>query len=113
MKAILNRVRISPKKLSVVAQMVRGKNALEARDILKIMPKKGAQILHKLLSSAIANAEANTKADKKNLEIDHLVVNRSIKLKRHHPVSRGRAQRIEKPTSYISLSLKEVKESKK
>lgn len=113
MKAIAKHVRISPKKANLVAGMVRRRNALEALDILKFTPKKGAKILYKVLHSAIANAQANFKQKKESLVIKEIVVTEGRTLKRSVPVSRGRVHPILKRTSHITVSVgpSEVSES--
>ena len=87
MKAYLKRVRISPKKANLVACLIRGKNATEALDILKFTPKRAAGILHKLLKSAIANAEHNSKQDKDKLVVKEVVVTQGPTYKRSIPIS--------------------------
>jgi len=105
MKAYLKRVRISPKKANLVACLIRGKNATEALDILKFTPKRAAGILHKLLKSAIANAEHNSKQDKDKLVVKEVVVTQGPTYKRSIPISRGRVHPILKRTSHIRLSV--------
>ena len=105
MKAIAKHVRISPKKANLVAGLVRRKNAVEALDILKFTPKKGAQVLYKVLHSAIANAENNFKQKKDSLLVQEIVVTEGRTLKRSVPVSRGRMHPIKKRTSHISVTV--------
>ena len=105
MKAYGKNVRISPKKLRVVAEVIRGQKATEALKFLKFAPKKWADILYKILHSAVANAENNNNQDASNLYIDTLVINKGIVYKRWNPVSRGRMHPILKRTSNISLEL--------
>ena len=88
MKAYGKNIRISPKKLRVVAAVVRGMDASEALNFLKFAPKKGANILYKLLKSAVANAINNDGQKLENLYIDTLIVNKGIVYKRGNPVSR-------------------------
>ena len=108
MKAHLRRIQISPKKTNVVAELIRGKKALEAQDILKFTPKKGARLIGKCLASAIANAETNDGKEAKNLIIDQVIINKGPVYKRFLPSARGRALPLSKPTTHISIILKEV-----
>ena len=105
MKAIARNIRISPKKLAVVASIVRNKNAHEALALLKFMPKKGADILHKVLASAVANAVHNDSQSADSLKIASLVINKGIVYHRANPVSRGRSHAILKRTSNITIEL--------
>lgn len=107
MKSHLRRVRISPKKANLVAGLIRGKEAVEALNILKFAPKKAAAVLYKALSSAVANAENNDGKRKENLKIESVVINKGPVYKRHLPSTRGRALPISKPTSHISIELNE------
>jgi large subunit ribosomal protein L22 len=108
MKAHIKNVRISPKKLNLVAKMIRGKNASEAMDILRFTNKKAADILYKALGSAVANAENNGGLSRDQLTLDRLVVTKGIVMKRINPVSRGRAHRILKRSSHVNISLKSI-----
>ncbi len=105
MKAYGKNIRISPKKLRVVAEVVRGKNAEEALRFLKFAPKKWADILYKILHSAVKNAEHNDSQKLADLYVDTLVVTKGIVYKRGRPVSRGRMHPILKRTSNIALEL--------
>ena len=105
MKAYGKNIRISPKKLRVVAAIVRGMDASEALNFLKFAPKKGANILYKLLKSAVANAINNDGQKLENLYIDTLIINKGIVYKRGNPVSRWRMHPILKRTSNILLEL--------
>ncbi len=105
MKAKLRQVRISPKKMNLVASMVRGKSALEALETLKFTNKKAADILYKLVASAVANAEHNFKQDPARLTIDEIIVNDGITYKRRQPISRGRAHPILKRTSNVWVTI--------
>jgi len=98
-------IRISPKKLRVVAEVVRWQTAIEALEFLKFAPKKWASILYKILYSAVKNAEHNEKEDIKQLYVDRLVINKWIVYKRWNPVSRWRMNPILKRTSNIELKL--------
>ncbi|MCF7812108.1 50S ribosomal protein L22 [Candidatus Gracilibacteria bacterium] len=105
MKAHLKQIRISPKKVNVVAGLVRGKEVIKALDMLKFMPKKAAGHLYKVIHSAAANAETNDKQKRENLRIKEIVVNKGLFLKRFLPSTRGRALPLHKPTTHISVTL--------
>ncbi|MCT4592040.1 MAG: 50S ribosomal protein L22 [Candidatus Gracilibacteria bacterium] len=107
MKAILRRVRISPKKANLVAGIVRGKKATDALDFLRFTPKKSAKILYKVIQSAIANAENNFNKDKANLKISSILVTKGPTYKRGVPASRGRVAPILKRTSHITVEVTE------
>lgn len=118
MKAIARNIRISPKKANLVAGLVRRKNAVEALNLLKFTPKKGAKVLYKVLHSAVANAENNFKQKRDALVIKEIVVTQAPTYKRSVPVSRGRVHPILKRNSHITITVgleegKEVKEAKK
>lgn len=105
MKAIRRYIRISPKKVNLVAHLVRGKNVDEAINFLMFTPKKSAKPLMEVIKSAVANAEQNFKQQRKDLYISKIVVNGGTTLKRHRPVSRGRAHPILKRTSHITVEV--------
>lgn len=105
MKAIAKNIRISPKKLRVVAEVVRWKKASDALDFLKFAPKKWASLLYKILYSAVKNAENNDNQKLSDLYIGTLIVNKGIVYKRWNPVSRGRTHPILKRTSNVKLEL--------
>lgn len=105
MKAYGKNIRISPKKLRVVAEVVRGMDAQEALNFLKFAPKKGADILYKILHSAVSNAQHNDNQNVSDLYLGTLVITKGIVYKRGRPVSRGRMHPILKRTSNVSLEL--------
>lgn len=105
MKAHLRRSRISPKKANIVAGLIRGKSAEEALELLKFTPKKAAKSLYKVLSSAVANAEANDAQNRSDLMVKSVIVNRGPFYKRFLPSARGRALPLNKPTSHITVEL--------
>ena len=105
MKAYWQNIRISPKKLRVVAEVIRGQDAETALDFLKYAPKKGADILYKVLHSAVSNASHNDKQEKNSLYISSLIIHKWIVYKRGNPVSRWRMHPILKRTSNIVLEL--------
>ncbi|MBU1446499.1 50S ribosomal protein L22 [Patescibacteria group bacterium] len=104
-KAIARHIRISPKKANLVAGLVRNKNAVEALNILKFTPKKGAKVIYKVLHSAMANAENNFKQKKEDLMIKEIIVTQGRTLKRSVPISRGRVHPILKRTSHITVTV--------
>lgn len=106
MKAIANNIRISPKKLNVVASIVRRMDARQALDTLRFMPNKGAMLLYKILASAVSNATHNDMQEMVNLEIGAVSVTKGIVYKRGNPISRGRSHPILKRTSNVILELK-------
>ena len=105
MKANGKNIRISPKKLRVVGEVIRGMDATEALNFLKFAPKKGADLLYKILHAAVANATNNDGQKSENLYISSLIINKGIVYKRGNPVSRGRMHPILKRTSNINLEL--------
>lgn len=105
MKAYGKNIRISPKKLRVIAEVIRGMEATEALNFLKFAPKKGADLLYKVLKSAVSNAVNNDSQKQENLKIGTLIITKWIVYKRGNPVSRGRMHPILKRTSNIKLEL--------
>ena len=103
--ASLKNYRISPRKFRVVADMIRGKNVLDAKIILNAALKKAKSPLNDLLDSAIANASHNHQIDKDSLYVQEIRVDQGYVLKRHMPVSRGSAHPIKKRTSHVSITL--------
>ena len=106
-KAIAKFVRISPRKVGVVLDLIRGKDAKYAEAVLKHTPKAASEPLLKLLNSAMANAENNHDMDVSRLYVAECNATASPILKRIRPRAQGRAFRINKRTSHISLVLKE------
>lgn len=105
MKAYARNIRISPKKLNVIATVVRGMDAQKSLDILKFMPKKGADLLYKVIASAVANAKHNHSQAVESLFVKTVIVNQGIVYKRGNPISRGRSHPILKRTSHVDLEL--------
>lgn len=106
-KAIARYVRIAPRKMQLVADLVRGKNADEALAILKYTPKRGAKVMEKLLTSAIANAENNYEMNRDELYVAQVYANQGPTMKRFRPRAQGRAFTIRKHTSHVGIVLKE------
>ena len=106
-KATLKYARISSRKVKIVADLLRGKSVEEASKIVKFAPKASAEILEKLLNSAIANAENNHFMNRANLFVAEIYANQGPTLKRIRPAAKGSAVRIRKRTSHITIVLKE------
>lgn len=96
---------LSAQKGRLVADMIRNKKVSNALDILKFTPKKGAELMRKLLESAVANAENNNGADIDDLKIGMVCVDEATTLKRISPRAKGRANRICKRTSHIVIKV--------
>ena len=109
-RAHLKYVRISPRKVQIVLDLIRNKPADEAMAILKFTPKAACEPLAKLLKSAMANAENNYDMDVSRLYVAECSVCQGPTLKRIRPRSKGRAYRINKKTSHINLVLRESEE---
>lgn len=106
-RAHLNYARISPRKVQIVLDLIRNKPANLAVSILKHTPKSASEPLEKLLKSAMANAENNHNMDKNNLYVSECFVGPGPTLKRIRAKDHGRAHRILKRTSHITIVLKE------
>ncbi|HEX9777331.1 MAG TPA: 50S ribosomal protein L22 [Geopsychrobacteraceae bacterium] len=104
-QAKLRNVRLSPRKARLVVDMVRGKAIQDALNILRFSPQKTAPILSKLLKSAVANAEQKGVSDVDQLFVKTVTVDQGPVLKRFLPRAMGRASRIRKPTSHITVVL--------
>jgi large subunit ribosomal protein L22 len=109
-KAIGRLIRISPRKLNLVAQSIRGKKAEAALNVLTFSPKRVAGAVKKVLQSAIANAENNHDLDVDNLFVKTAAVGKNLVMKRFHARARGRGAGIEKPFSQITIVVEELKE---
>jgi large subunit ribosomal protein L22 len=105
MKAILKNYRQSPRKTRLVGDVIVGKNVVDAIDQLRFMPKRAATPVLKLLESAIINAQNTTGADKNDLVVKSVRVDKGIVLKRMMPRARGSAYRINKRTSHVAIEL--------
>ena len=98
-------VRISPRKVKIVIDLIRGKNVQDALAILEHTPKAASPVVHKLLSSAVANAVNNNEMDRQALYVAEIYANPGPTLKRDYARSRGSASPILKRTSHISVVL--------
>ncbi|MBI2844464.1 MAG: 50S ribosomal protein L22 [Armatimonadetes bacterium] len=106
--AIARHIRISPRKVRHVVDAIRGKHVQDALAILQFVPNAAAKTVTKLLKSAIANAENNHRMDSESLEVIHVHVDEGTTLKRVSPRAMGRAYRIVKRTSHITVGLGEA-----
>ncbi len=104
-QAILRGVRLSEQKGRLVADLIRGKSVDHALNTLAFTPKKAAQIIKKVLESAIANAEHNDGADIDELKVKSIMVERGASLKRFSARAKGRGNRIVKPTCHIYITV--------
>jgi large subunit ribosomal protein L22 len=107
-KAVAKYIRISPQKARLVADVVRGKDVETAITTLRFMPKKVARILRKVLESAVANAEQTETIDVDTLYVKEIQINGGPMLKRFRPRAMGRATRILKRTSHITVVVDEA-----
>lgn len=105
--AQLNNLRIAPRKVRLVAGVIKGMDVARAQSQLNFLVKKSANPLNKLLKSAVSNAENNFGLVKDNLYIKNLVVNEGVKIKRFMPRAMGQTAMIQKKTSRIKITLEE------
>jgi large subunit ribosomal protein L22 len=106
-EATLKYARISAQKARLVADLIRGQRVEQALNTLSFSTKKGAGLVKKVLESAIANAEHNAGADVDELKVESIQVNEGPTMKRIMPRAKGRANRIMKRTSHITLTVSE------
>ena len=109
-KAIARTVRIAPRKVRLVVDLIRGKQVGEAVAILRHTPKAASPVVEKVLKSAVANAEHNYDLDINNLVVSEVFVDEGPTLKRFRPRAQGRASSINKRTSHITLVVSGKKE---
>lgn len=103
--AKLRHARISPQKCRLVANMIRGRSVDDALKTLSFTPKKGAQILKKVLESAIANAEHNHGADIDELKVFVIHVDEAPTFRRYRARAKGRGARITKRNSHVTIKV--------
>ena len=103
-RAIARHIRIAPRKIRIVADLVRGKNVGEAFSILKFTPKVGSRVVEKALRS---NAEHNNDMNVDKLYVSEIFVDQDSTMKRIHPRSRGQAFKILKHSSHLTVVVKE------
>jgi large subunit ribosomal protein L22 len=113
MKAFLKNYHESPRKVRLVAGLVKGKPVATALSELSFLSKKASLPIKKLINSAIANAKNNFKINADNLFIKGITINKGNVLKRSQPMSRGRAFPIKKRLSHIEVTLEEKKDASK
>ena len=106
-KAVAKYVRIAPRKVRVVMDLIPGKSVADAFAILKFTPKVGAEAIEKVLKSAVANAENNFDMNVDNLYVSTCFVDQGPTMKRIHPRSRGQAFKILKRSSHITVAVEE------
>lgn len=104
-RANLRGVRLSAQKGRLVADLIRGKSVSQALNILAFSPKKGANIIKKVVESAIANAEHNDGADIDSLKVKTIYVEKGVVLKRFTARAKGRGNRIVKPTCHVFVTV--------
>ena len=106
-KAIAKYIRMTPMKVGIVLDLVRGKDVNEAFAVLKYTPKDAAELVGKVLNSAVSNAENNLDLDRSKLYVAEAFVGAGPTLKRFRPHAQGRAFRIKKRTSHVTLIVRE------
>lgn len=109
-KAVERYLRMSPRKIRYVVDMIRSKSIEDAIDILSLTPKAAAIVVKKAIQSAVANATENHKMKEEDLFISRILVNEGPTLKRFKPRARGRATRIRKRTAHLSVYVSNGKE---
>ncbi len=107
-KAVARMLRVSPQKLNLLAQLIRGKKVERALADLEFSRKRIALDVKKTLESAIANAENNHSLDVDDLVVAQAFVGKALVMKRFHARARGRASRVEKPFSNLTIIVREV-----
>lgn len=109
-KAVAKSVRIAPRKVRLVVDLIRGKEVGQAISILRHTQRGASPIVEKVLHSAIANAEHNYELDSENLIVSEVYVDEGATLKRFRPRAQGRASNINKRTSHVTVIVTEKKE---
>ncbi|MDQ0247645.1 large subunit ribosomal protein L22 [Bacillus fengqiuensis] len=109
-KAVARTVRIAPRKVRLVVDLIRGKQVGEAVSVLRLTNKAASPVVEKVLKSAIANAEHNYEMDVNSLVVTEAYVDEGPTLKRFRPRAMGRASQINKRTSHITIVVSEKKE---
>jgi large subunit ribosomal protein L22 len=110
-KAVARNIRVSPQKLNLVAQLIRGKKVAAALADLEFSRKRIALEVRKCLQSAIANAENNHDLDIDELVVAQAHVGKALVMKRFHARARGRAGRVEKPFSHLTIIVRQVEQA--
>lgn len=109
-KAVVKTVRIAPRKVRLVVDLIRGKHVGEAFAILNHTHRAASPVIEKALKSAIANAEHNYEMEAGNLTVSEIFVDEGPTMKRFRPRAMGRASKINKRTSHITVVVSEKKE---
>jgi large subunit ribosomal protein L22 len=109
-RAVTKYVRISPQKMRLVIDQIRGKNVEEAINILKFVPKRSAGVISKTLETAVANAENTQNVDVDRLYVKSATVDGAGMWKRFMPRAQGRATKIRKRLSHVTIVLDEASE---
>jgi large subunit ribosomal protein L22 len=112
-EARLTGVRMSPRKMRLVTNMVKGMTALDAIEQLRFTNKKAAKFVHDLIRSAVANASNNFKLEPESLYVKTITADMGAKLKRYMPRAQGRASEIRRPSSHLFVLLEERPKAKK
>lgn len=107
--ATTNQVRISPRKVRLVADSIRNLSLDQALASLQVTRQRGAQVLEKTIKSAVANALNNAQLERSNLKISEILVSEGPALKRYHASTRGRIHPYKRRSSNVKITLKEVK----
>lgn len=107
MESKLKDIRMSPRKVNLIAGLIRMRSVHDALEILKVLPKKSAGFLFKALASAVSNAEHNDKKDADTLIVKSVVVNQGRTLKRGRPGYKGKTMPIKKHSSHVSIVLED------
>lgn len=110
-RAVARYVRVSPRKARIVVDLIRGKSVADAAAILQFTPRAAAEDVAKVLKSAVANAEKNLKIKSEDLFVGTAFVDEGPTLKRIRPRAQGRAFRIDKRTSHITVIVKQREEA--
>jgi len=106
-QAVAKYLRLSPRKVRLSADLIRGKQVEEALNILSLTPKFGAKVVSKVVHSALANARQNKSIDVDTLFVKTIVINQGPTLKRFRPRAMGRAGKIRKRTCHVTVVLSE------
>lgn len=110
-RAVLRMTRISPQKLNLLAQLIRGKPVEKAMAELQFSRKRAAEDVHALLKSAVANAENNHGLDIDSLVVAEAHVGKNLVMKRMHARARGRGARVNRPFSQITILLRDTSQA--
>jgi large subunit ribosomal protein L22 len=107
-RAVLKNLRIAPRKVRLVVELVKGKPVQYALDLLKVTNKRAAPVVAKMIQSAVANATSKQSVDVDRLVVSEGFVNGGSSLKRWLPRAQGRATPLQKRTSHVTIKLKEI-----